>query len=131
MNEPTITQTVLFGDLADRPLVATFDQPHASSDGGAILLNAADVRGVLTTPGPFAGGAQDVGWFLDSIKAAIGSTGKSSPATTELLQADDAALRAEVLGTEYLGTRTANATGSQQQPTTRLGRKRSGRVRGG
>ena len=42
MNEPTITQTVLFADLADRAVVATFDQPHASSDGGAILLAAAD-----------------------------------------------------------------------------------------
>ena len=42
MNESTITQTVLFPDLADRPLIATFDQPHASSDGGAILLKAAD-----------------------------------------------------------------------------------------
>ena len=42
MNEPTITQTVLFADLADRPLIATFDQPHASSDGGALLLKAAD-----------------------------------------------------------------------------------------
>lgn len=44
MNEPTIAQTVLFPDLADRPLIATFDQPHASSDGGAILLKAADRR---------------------------------------------------------------------------------------
>ena len=42
MNEPTIAQTVLFADLADRPVIATFDQPHASSDGGAILLKAAD-----------------------------------------------------------------------------------------
>ena len=42
MTEPTITQTVLFADLADRAVVATFDQPHASSDGGAILLKAAD-----------------------------------------------------------------------------------------
>jgi hypothetical protein len=42
VNESTITQTVLFADLADRPLIATFDQPHASSDGGAILLKAAD-----------------------------------------------------------------------------------------
>ena len=42
MNEPTITQTVLFADLVDRPLVATFDQPHASSDGGALLFKAAD-----------------------------------------------------------------------------------------
>ncbi len=44
MNDPTITQTVLFSDLADRPVIATFDQPHASSDGGAILLKAADRR---------------------------------------------------------------------------------------
>ncbi len=28
--------------LVDRPLAATFDRPHASSDGGAILLTAAD-----------------------------------------------------------------------------------------
>jgi hypothetical protein len=42
LNEPTITQTVLFADLADRPVIATFDQPHASSDGGAILLHGAD-----------------------------------------------------------------------------------------
>jgi Transposase DDE domain group 1 len=42
LNESTITQTVLFSDLVDRPLTATFDQPHASSDGGAILLKAAD-----------------------------------------------------------------------------------------
>ena len=44
MNDSTITQTVLFPDVADRPLIATFDQPHASSDGGAILLKAADRR---------------------------------------------------------------------------------------
>ena len=44
MNDDTIPQTVLFPDLFDKPLVATFDQPHASSDGGAILLKAADAR---------------------------------------------------------------------------------------
>ena len=42
MNELTIAQPVLFADVADRPLIATFDQPHASSDGGAIVLKAAD-----------------------------------------------------------------------------------------
>jgi hypothetical protein len=42
LNEPTITQTVLFADLVDRPVVASFDQPHASSDGGALLFSAAD-----------------------------------------------------------------------------------------
>jgi hypothetical protein len=40
----TIPQTVLFPDLFDRPLVATFDQQHASSDGGAVLLKAAERR---------------------------------------------------------------------------------------
>lgn len=49
MSNDTIAQTVLFPDLADRPLIATFDQPHASSDGGALLLKAADRRlGLLT-----------------------------------------------------------------------------------
>ena len=42
MNDITVPQTVLFPELLDRPLVATFDQAHASSDGGAILLKAAD-----------------------------------------------------------------------------------------
>jgi hypothetical protein len=37
-------QTVLFPDLLDRPFVATFDQPCASSDGGAVLLKAAERR---------------------------------------------------------------------------------------
>ena len=44
MREQTIPQRVLFPDLFSRPLVATFDQAHASSDGGAILLKAADAR---------------------------------------------------------------------------------------
>jgi len=44
LTSPTIPQTVLFPDLFDRPLVATFDQPHASSDGGAVLLKAAERR---------------------------------------------------------------------------------------
>lgn len=40
----TVEQPVLFADLCDRPLQVAFDQPHASSDGGAVLLNAADRR---------------------------------------------------------------------------------------
>jgi hypothetical protein len=35
-------QTLLFPDLFAKPLVATFDTPHQSSDGGAILLKAID-----------------------------------------------------------------------------------------
>lgn len=44
MDDSTCTQTVLFNDLADKPVVARFDQAHASSDGGAVLLKAADQR---------------------------------------------------------------------------------------
>lgn len=44
MNDPTVPQSVLFPDLFEKPLTATFDQPHASSDGRAILLKAADRR---------------------------------------------------------------------------------------
>jgi Transposase DDE domain group 1 len=44
VNDPTIAQTVLFADLSDRPVIVTFDQPHLSSDGGAILFKAADRR---------------------------------------------------------------------------------------
>ena len=42
MKDDTIPQTVLFPELVDKPLVVTFDQPHASSDGGAVLLKAAE-----------------------------------------------------------------------------------------
>jgi hypothetical protein len=42
LNDDTIPQCVLFPDLFEKPLVATFDQQHASSDGGAVLLPAAD-----------------------------------------------------------------------------------------
>ena len=48
MTNDTIPQTVLFPDLFAKPLVAIFDQAHASSDGGAILLKAADRRLDLT-----------------------------------------------------------------------------------
>src|SRR5438093_256725 len=44
LRDDTIPQTVLFSDLFATPLIATFDQPHASSDGGAILLKAAEAR---------------------------------------------------------------------------------------
>ena len=44
MNEPTIPQPVIFPDLFAKPLHATFDQAHASSDGGAVLLKAAEQR---------------------------------------------------------------------------------------
>ena len=42
MTPDTIPQSVLFPDLFDKPLVATFNQEHASSDGGAVLLKAAE-----------------------------------------------------------------------------------------
>ena len=44
MTTETIPQTVLFPDLFARAVVATFDQRHASSDGGAVLLKAAERR---------------------------------------------------------------------------------------
>src|SRR6266540_3393904 len=44
LRDDTIPQTVLFPDLFIKPIIATFDQPHASSDGGAILLKAAEAR---------------------------------------------------------------------------------------
>ena len=42
MTNPTIPQTVRFPDLFDKPLVATFNREQASSDGGAVLLKAAE-----------------------------------------------------------------------------------------
>lgn len=44
MRDNSTRQGVLFKDLFGKPLVAKFDQPYGSSDGGAVLLKAADVR---------------------------------------------------------------------------------------
>ena len=44
MHRDPTTECCLFPDLFDRPLTATFDQHHGSSDGGAVLLKAADKR---------------------------------------------------------------------------------------
>ena len=50
MNQRTTTQCLLFPDILDKPVVAQFDQDHASSDGGALLLKAADRRlGLIDT----------------------------------------------------------------------------------
>src|ERR1700739_2120878 len=48
MNEHTTTQCLLFPAIFDRPVVAQFDQSQGSSDGGAVLLKAAD-RGLGLT----------------------------------------------------------------------------------
>ena len=48
MRNGTTQQCVMFPELFDQPLVAQFDQPHGSSDGGAVLLKACDERLRLT-----------------------------------------------------------------------------------
>jgi len=48
MRERTTQQRVMFPELFDKPLVVQFDQPHGSSDGGAVLLKACDERLRLT-----------------------------------------------------------------------------------
>jgi hypothetical protein len=48
VNDDNTRQSVLFADLCGKPLVAKFDQQHGSSDGGAVLLKAADRRLALT-----------------------------------------------------------------------------------
>ena len=48
MIEDNTTECVLFPGIFDRPIIAKFDQPRSSSDGGAILLKAADRRLGLT-----------------------------------------------------------------------------------
>jgi len=48
MDDDSTGQSVLFSDLFDKPVIAKFDQEHASSDGGAILLQACDRRLGLT-----------------------------------------------------------------------------------
>lgn len=43
-NDDTVAQPVLFPGLCPKPLVATFSEDDTSSDGGAVLLKAADRR---------------------------------------------------------------------------------------
>jgi Transposase DDE domain group 1 len=49
LSEHTTTDCLLFPDIFDRPVVAKFDQRQGSSDGGAILLKAAEQRLGLTS----------------------------------------------------------------------------------
>jgi hypothetical protein len=44
VRDSTTTPCLLFPELFDRPLTTRFDVPNASSDGGAVLLKAADRR---------------------------------------------------------------------------------------
>lgn len=48
MTDDITRQSVLFSDLSGRPVTAKFDQQHASSDGGALLLQACDRQLGLT-----------------------------------------------------------------------------------
>ena len=42
MNNHTTKQSVLFSDMANKPVTVALDQPDCSSDGGALLLKACD-----------------------------------------------------------------------------------------
>ena len=42
ITDPTIPQRVLFPELLGKPVVAAFDREQTSSDGGAVLLKAAE-----------------------------------------------------------------------------------------
>src|SRR5437667_11254263 len=48
MATPCIAQVTFKFEPKGKPLVAAFDQPHASSDGGAILLKGIDTQFGLT-----------------------------------------------------------------------------------
>ncbi len=48
MTTQNSTQSVLFPELSSKPVLARFDQPDSSSDGGAILLKALDSELQLT-----------------------------------------------------------------------------------
>jgi hypothetical protein len=48
MQDQSIAQCLLFPELFDKPVVTQFDQPHSSSDGGALLVKAVDQQLGLT-----------------------------------------------------------------------------------
>ena len=49
MGMKKITQCLNFPELFDKPIQLKFDEPHSSSDGGALLLKAADQKLQLTS----------------------------------------------------------------------------------
>ena len=57
MDDDSTRRSVLFSDLLDKSVVIKFDQQHASSDGGAILLQACDRQ--LGLSGALIGGIDD------------------------------------------------------------------------
>jgi len=69
MDDDNTRQSVLFSDLVGKPVVVKFDQDHASSDGGAILLQACDRQLGLTEA--LIGGIDDRRQF-GKIRHAIG-----------------------------------------------------------
>ena len=44
MDKGITTQGVLFKELNKKPVIVRFDQEHASSDGGALLLKSCDQK---------------------------------------------------------------------------------------
>ncbi len=44
MDSNSTTQTVLFPEIFSKPVIAKLDQKDSSSDGGGVLLQAADER---------------------------------------------------------------------------------------
>ena len=48
MQDDITTQPVVFKDLFSKPVVARFDRPDSSPDGGAVLLKACDDQLGLT-----------------------------------------------------------------------------------
>ena len=49
MSHDTTKQSVLFKNVSKKAVIARFDQDHASSDGGAVLLKACDEKLKLST----------------------------------------------------------------------------------
>lgn len=67
------TQSVLFPDLVRKAVVAQFDQEHASSDGGAILLKAADRRlGLIDALATCLDDRREPGKVVHSLRELLG-----------------------------------------------------------
>jgi hypothetical protein len=72
MPESITTQRLLFPDLFGKPLYAQFDRPCASSDGGAILLKAAEKRlGLIEALTGSLRDARDPGKVLHETRALL------------------------------------------------------------
>lgn len=117
MSKDTIRQGVLFKEISDRPVTVRFDQAHSSSDGGALLLKAADQRlGLSAALSGCLGDARQAGKVRHELQALVRQR-LFGIACGHADGNDAAALSADPLHKLLLGRDPLSSRGLASQPT--------------